>query len=86
MIKKLTKKVQQDRGITFKPTITQYRPPVHTQSLKKMIHERNGNDCKIIDLFRDGSELGSHSDLLSEKDLISRPYYPAANTLQYYTK
>ena len=30
MIEKLTQKVQKDRGITFQPQITEYRPPSHT--------------------------------------------------------
>jgi len=29
MIEKLTKKVQKDRGITFKPQLTEYKPPSH---------------------------------------------------------
>ena len=76
MIEKLTKKVQQDRGITFKPTIRQYRPPQHAQSLKKVIE---GNK-------KEGDEKGSHSERLSEQDLLSRPYYPATKKLELYTK
>ena len=47
MIEKLTQKVQKDRGITFQPQITEYRPPSHTQSLKRIIESNNFSAQKI---------------------------------------
>ena len=70
MIEKLTQKVQKDRGITFQPQINDYRPPSHTQSLKRVIENNQGDAFESIDSL----------------DPISQPYYPALNTIDYYTK
>jgi len=68
MIEKLAKRVQRDRGITFKPKLTPYRPPGHILQLRE----------------KKQTGTASQGSLLAVQDPLSQPYYPSLNTIDYF--